>query len=83
MADDRQNLSTMAQLASLRNFMDERRGRTLPHPVGAAITTIKHLDDELANLREKCAMLHEQVTVVEDSDMRAIIEYRDLIRSGS
>ena len=59
MPDDRQNLSTMEQLASLRNFMDERRGRILPHPVGAAITTIKHLDDELAALRRAMTKISE------------------------
>ena len=60
MADDRQNASTMEQLGSLRNFMDERRGRVLPRPVGAAITTIKGLDAEVKRLEERHAHLKEK-----------------------
>ena len=59
MADDRQNASTMEQLGSLRNFMDERRGRVLPRPVGAAITTIKGLDAEVKRLEDSVAELIE------------------------
>ena len=44
----------------------------------------KECDEAIARLRaevyEECAMLHEQVEIVADGDMRAIIEYRDLIR---
>ena len=59
MADDRQNASTMEQLGSLRNFMDERRGRVLPRPVGAAITTIKGLDAKVRRLEDSVAELIE------------------------
>ena len=47
----------------------------------------KECDDASARLRsevyEECAMLHEQVEIVEDADMRVVIEYRDLIRAAA
>ena len=37
-------------LASLRNFMEQRRGRVPTLPVGSAITEIKRLEQEFGNL---------------------------------
>ena len=57
------------------------KGTTLERdPFAIAHSTICRIR---AEAMEVAGLLHEQVAIVQDSDMRAIIEYRDLIRAAA